>query len=109
MKKQYADAAYQKARRAAETPERREARLLRERTRAQERRALLPKKPRGPQKGFKYGPRCGTDYCTASSVSLAPEHWEFLKLFGEGYSSRGIRRLIEQAMQAEMEHGDEQD
>lgn len=109
MKKQYADAAYQKARRAAETPEKREARLLRERTRAQERRALLPKKPTGPQKGSKYGPRCGTGYCTSSGVRLAPEHWEFVKSLGGGYPTRGIRQLIEQAMQAGMEHGDEQD
>lgn len=106
MKKQYADVAYQKARRTAETPEKREARLSRERTRAQERRALLPKKPSGPQKGTKYGPRCGTDYCTTSSVRLAPEHWAFVNALGNGKATKGIRSLIEQAMRA-TEHSDE--
>jgi len=109
MKKQYADAAYQKARRAAETPEQREARLSRERIQARERRALLPKKPRRSQKGIKRGPYCGSDYCTASSISLMPEHWAFVNALGNGKATKGIRSLIEQAMRATAEHSNEQD
>jgi len=89
MTKQYATAEYQRARRAAETPEQREARLTRERERAAERRPKEKKKPgRKPLPGSKPTPQ--SIYLTAEQITKA-------KRLGNGIISAGVRIAIDKA------------
>lgn len=90
---QRADAAYQRARRAEETPEARAERLKRDREQRAAKRAAArtgTEKP-GPR------PLIEGDPTQSRSVTLPQSYWDIVRDIGDGVYSAGLRIIVEQA------------